>query len=141
MINYSRIGLRPAVRERILERDAFICAYCDGLADCVDHVVPWSWSKNDEPLNLVASCSDCNLIAGDRVFDDLTKKREFIRERRYGRKWKSILANRFSVCTECRKPFSEGRKGATHFICQNCYTPEVFEGCLSVETEKRCEAR
>lgn len=119
-MNTKRRGISESLREQILERDAYICAYCDGIATCVDHVVPYAYSRCDDPLNLVASCTECNLIASDKIFDDFIFKRSFIRAQRMGKKWKVKLENQFSFCTECGKPFVEGHCKATHFICKNC---------------------
>jgi len=108
------------LRDRILERDCYICAYCSGDANCVDHVVPWSYSHCDDESNLVASCTDCNLMVSNMIFKSFVEKRLFIlRKRKTSKKWKRRTEER--VCTECKKPFDEGHKDASHFICKDCY--------------------
>lgn len=56
--------MRPQLRIRILERDAFTCQYCGAQAPDVrlevDHVIPRSKGGADEPLNLVTACAPCN---------------------------------------------------------------------------------
>ncbi|THI97926.1 HNH endonuclease [Nocardioides sp.] len=60
---------RPAgyTRRSVLLRDRHRCAYCDGRATTVDHIVPqsrggsWSW------LNTVAACERCNSRKGNRT--------------------------------------------------------------------------
>lgn len=54
-------------RTAVLRRDGNRCAYCDGFATTVDHIVPackggpWSF------LNLVAACRVCNGRKADRT--------------------------------------------------------------------------
>ena len=54
------------LREYVLVRDGRICAYCHGLANTADHVVPRSKGGSDGPENLVAACSSCNSEKNDR---------------------------------------------------------------------------
>ena len=54
------------IRERVLKRDARECAYCGGVADQVDHIVPWSKGGTDHLDNLVAACRTCNRAKSDR---------------------------------------------------------------------------
>lgn len=60
------------LRRRILKRDGYVCAYCQGRADSVDHVIPRSaWPDGepgvDDPANLVAACTPCNSRKGSKV--------------------------------------------------------------------------
>ena len=48
-----RRTLRTHQKEKILERDRFVCVYCLGVASVVDHVVPFCWSQCDDEDNLV----------------------------------------------------------------------------------------
>ncbi len=114
------LRISTALREKILERDAFMCAYCDGEADCVDHIIPYSYCQDNNQDNLVACCMDCNLIASDHIFESLQAKREYIRHKRGMTKWLKRFANRYSLCSLCRDPYLEGHKNATHFICPRC---------------------
>jgi 5-methylcytosine-specific restriction endonuclease McrA len=60
-------GKYRAVRIRVLHRDNYVCFYCGGDANQVDHVVPIS--KMGDPMdmdNMVASCKRCNVAKGDR---------------------------------------------------------------------------
>lgn len=74
--------LTRAKKDAILERDGRSCGYCCSEADCVDHIVPWSHTRNDSPENLIAACWLCNGIASDKVFATLAEKREHILKRR-----------------------------------------------------------
>ncbi len=61
-------GGRPALRERIFERDAYRCVYCGEIHPAerltLDHVEPrlrgGDWSEG----NLVAACRACNTRKG-----------------------------------------------------------------------------
>ena len=44
----------------ILRRDGYVCHYCGGPADSVDHVTPKVEGGGDHPSNLVACCVRCN---------------------------------------------------------------------------------
>lgn len=55
------------IRERILIRDDYTCAYCGQPANTVDHVLAISKGGTDEPDNLLAACSRCNYSKGNRA--------------------------------------------------------------------------
>jgi hypothetical protein len=115
-----RIPMSEKLREEILERDAFMCAYCDQWADSIDHIIPYSYCQNNDKDNLVACCMDCNLIANDKIFESLSAKRGYIRNKRGLHKWRMKFLNRYSHCIVCNDPYLEGHKKATHFICPRC---------------------
>lgn len=50
----------PFIRQRILERDNHICAYCGARANSVDHILPRVQGGTHDLENLVACCSRCN---------------------------------------------------------------------------------
>jgi len=52
IIHYSRKG--------VLERDGYICAYCHGYANTIDHVIPKCNGGTSDWLNTVACCRPCN---------------------------------------------------------------------------------
>ena len=108
--------LRRNDKDRILERELYICAYCSDIATEVDHVIPFSFSNCDEDWNLVASCSECNSIAHNLVFRTMGEKSSYIRSKRQGRKWKGKLLRKNCTCTECKLAYIDGIKGATHFL-------------------------
>lgn len=65
---YAHIPYRRATRATragVLKRDGFVCAYCGGHADTVDHVLPRSRGGGDSWFNLVAACRPCNGRKGD----------------------------------------------------------------------------
>jgi 5-methylcytosine-specific restriction endonuclease McrA len=121
MINRKHID-----KEKILERDLYVCAYCLGNATEVEHVVPWAWSHCDDEDNLVASCRECNTIAGDKMFTSFDEKRAYILIKRSGKKWTRKLAIKFQVfrCSNCLKVFKPLEYGATNFLCPHCTEKE-----------------
>lgn len=117
--------LTSSQREAILERDSYVCVYCLGEADCVDHVIPFCWSQCDSPDNLVSCCNECNQIAGSLIFDDFDLKSEYIRTIRNGKKWSRKLRRLLRPkCNECGRYFRPLYRGATLFICYEC-VPKV----------------
>jgi hypothetical protein len=61
-----------------MHRDGGKCFYCGRPATCIDHVIPYSASANNDPCNLVAACRECNSIVYDKTFDCLQDKRSWI---------------------------------------------------------------
>jgi hypothetical protein len=64
-----------AIRDRVLERDGFKCAYCGALGGPgieleVDHVTPLSKGGTHEMSNLVTACGDCNLSKHGKALKD-----------------------------------------------------------------------
>jgi 5-methylcytosine-specific restriction endonuclease McrA len=58
-------------RAGVLKRDGRRCAYCQGRADTVDHVVPRSRGGGHTWENCVACCVRCNARKADRLLDEL----------------------------------------------------------------------
>lgn len=54
------------LRLQVLNRDAWTCAYCGGVADQVDHVWPKSRGGEDTLDNCVAACKACNYAKRDK---------------------------------------------------------------------------
>jgi HNH endonuclease len=58
----------PAWSKRgVLRRDAHRCAYCDGRAETVDHLLPQSRGGRNSWLNTVAACMRCNHLKANRT--------------------------------------------------------------------------
>lgn len=51
----------------VLRRDRHRCAYCDGFADTVDHLLPASRGGANTWLNTVAACGGCNARKANRT--------------------------------------------------------------------------
>ncbi len=71
---YVRVPYRhqvPVSRRAIFQRDGSRCAYCEGKAETVDHVVPKSRGGLHEWTNVVAACARCNHRKADRLLSEL----------------------------------------------------------------------
>ena len=55
------------IRVKVLNRDAYTCAYCGDVATEVDHVYPKSKGGEDTLDNLVAACRRCNILKKDKT--------------------------------------------------------------------------
>jgi hypothetical protein len=115
-------------REKIFQRDNYICAYCGDLAEVIDHVVPWSWSHCSDEDNLVASCVKCNALVGNMMFRDFTEKYKYINRKR-GRQPKIIFVpypnpRQLNAKCSCGKLFRAGDDQATRVICGDCVREE-----------------
>jgi 5-methylcytosine-specific restriction endonuclease McrA len=62
----------PLTRRAVLARDGHQCAYCPGVADTIDHIIPRSRPGGAHHWeNVVACCTRCNTKKGDRFLSDL----------------------------------------------------------------------
>lgn len=61
----------PMSRRGVLNRDGGRCAYCDGRADTIDHVVPRSRGGQHVWENVVAACARCNHRKADRLLAEI----------------------------------------------------------------------
>jgi 5-methylcytosine-specific restriction endonuclease McrA len=52
------------IRLGILRRDDYVCHWCAGPANSVDHLVPRVEGGTDDAVNLVAACQSCNSRRG-----------------------------------------------------------------------------
>jgi hypothetical protein len=128
MKNYSEIRhLTPAQKLKILERDAFICVYCNEPAECVDHIVPYSYFQNDDEDNLIAACNRCNAIAGDKVFSSLAEKSTYIRKVLNTKHAQRKTKLSRSYCIDCEKPFKPRFDGSSTLLCKVCYAASKLE--------------
>ena len=67
---------------KVLRESNFMCIYCGGDATEVDHIIPYSYSQNNNEENLVPACSTCNGLASNKIFDSLIEKIGFVQKRR-----------------------------------------------------------
>jgi len=61
----------PLTRRNVLARDGGRCAYCDGPAATIDHIMPVSLGGARSWGNLVAACHACNQRKGARTLAQL----------------------------------------------------------------------
>lgn len=88
----ARKSLGRKTRFEVFKRDSFTCQYCGRSAPDVvlqvDHIKPVSKDGDDDMLNLITSCHDCNAGKGARELSDesaVAKRRaqlEDLQERR-----------------------------------------------------------
>lgn len=70
----KRKGISKKVRFEVFKRDNFKCQYCGKCAPevvlNVDHIHPVSKGGEDDMMNYVTSCVDCNSGKSDRLLSD-----------------------------------------------------------------------
>ena len=54
------------IRQVILARDLYVCAYCGSDATEVDHIIPVKHGGTNEESNLTAACVRCNRSKGTK---------------------------------------------------------------------------
>lgn len=72
----KRKAITKGVRFDVFKRDAFKCQYCGRSAPDVilevDHIVPVAEGGDNDPLNLITSCRDCNRGKGKKKLSENT---------------------------------------------------------------------
>jgi hypothetical protein len=113
-----------------MERDNYLCVYCGSPATCIDHVLPWWYYQNDEEWNLVASCQECNAIAGGKIFDTIDKKAEYIRQTiKNNPRWQHHKSQYYAIiytCMCCKRAYPL-TSWSTVFLCPDCFRIEYKE--------------
>ena len=97
MANSIRRSIDRGILDRIIKSQGDLCAYCLLPFGTVvetkrrgtvvqmpvgDHFIPWVADGRTVESNIVASCSQCNMIKGSIVFDSLEAARLMILPRR-----------------------------------------------------------
>jgi len=102
----------------LIEAHGELCFYCEiEPSMCIDHIVPVSFGGGDEIENLVPSCNRCNLTAGDKVFGDVSQKRQYI----LGNRKKRLT---HAVCSSCLLPYQYRINSPSPTLCAECYDGE-----------------
>lgn len=103
----NRKSIPKSIRFEVLKRDSFSCQYCGTSAPNavlhVDHIQPVSKGGDNDIMNLVTACSDCNLGKSNIELDDkssINKKKRQLDEINARReqiemmmKWQAELRN------------------------------------------------
>lgn len=103
----ARIGLSKKTRFEVFKRDSFTCQYCGRMAPDiileVDHINPVVNGGDNNIMNLVTSCYDCNRGKGKRQLsenEELKKQQSQLKELNIKREqlkmlveWKKELSN------------------------------------------------
>lgn len=96
------------------------CVYCHrNISTQIDHVIPYSYSRYHGLENLRPSCSWCNLLASDAVFEDFESKYAYVGQRL---KSKGNRGNML-VCSVCLLPYYSALHQSFIF-CPRCYAKE-----------------
>jgi hypothetical protein len=88
----DRLSISKKIRFEVFKRDSFICQYCGKSSPNVvlevDHIQPVSKGGNNNLLNLITSCYDCNRgktnieLRDDSVVTKQRQQLEMLQERR-----------------------------------------------------------
>jgi 5-methylcytosine-specific restriction endonuclease McrA len=83
----KRKKLSVYMKKEILQVQDYKCAYCDCNIQLdenthFDHFIPWVFSGNSRPYNMVASCALCNNIKYSHHFDTMEEARLYISQKR-----------------------------------------------------------
>lgn len=83
----ARKRLTKKLRFEVFKRDAFTCQYCGRMAPDVvlevDHINPIANGGDNELMNLITSCFDCNRGKGKRTLsnkDEVKKQQEQLKQ-------------------------------------------------------------
>ena len=122
-----RKTITKKVRFEVFKRDSFTCQYCGKSAPDVvleiDHVKPVSKGGDNNIINLLSSCFDCNRGKSDRklsddsavkkqkkILDDLSKKREQIKMMvEWRESLRDITGDMISAITDIFKDRCDGK--------------------------------
>lgn len=73
-IRKKRKAISDKLRFEVFKRDSFKCKYCGANGESiilhVDHITPVAEGGGNDIMNLITSCSQCNLGKGARTLDD-----------------------------------------------------------------------
>lgn len=103
----ARKALTKKTRFEVFKRDSFTCQYCGRMAPDVvlevDHINPVANGGDNEIINLITSCYDCNRGKGKRKLsdkDEIKKQQELLKGLNQKREqlkmmlsWRNELAN------------------------------------------------
>lgn len=85
----------------VLVRDHYVCAYCGGLADTIDHITPRSKGGKNTWDNVTAACRTCNYKKADNLLNELNWTLERIPHRPvFGAEWIYIIATSIPLAWE-----------------------------------------
>lgn len=109
----------------LIEMFGDMCYWCGSeLAGCLDHVIPAVHGGSEEIDNIVPSCTLCNLLASDKLFDSEDDKRHYLLRMRKGRQ-------RHYECSCCGIPFIKNEHLPSFLMCPVCYDHEYMDTVYS----------
>lgn len=108
--------------ERLILMHGTICVYCgDQPATEIDHVIPLAYVTLHDIENLRPTCSWCNLLASDKVFESFYDKRAYILQKRQK---KMHGRHQRTSCGDCWVPYQYPRHSPSPLLCAECYDEE-----------------
>ena len=147
-----RKQIPKSVRFEVFKRDKFTCQYCGESAPNVileiDHITPVAKGGNNEIMNLITSCRDCNRGKTDKKLDDNTavmvqkKQLDVIQERREQLEmmlqWRQALSEEIEIEVDTidvyfqdntRWGFSEAGRNDIRKLIKRFGFAEVYDAC------------
>jgi len=74
----KRKAIGKSLRFEIFARDGFVCQYCGQRPPDVvlelDHIHPCAKGGDNDPINLITSCADCNRGKRDKVLAEVPRR-------------------------------------------------------------------
>lgn len=133
------MAITKKLRFEIFKRDAFSCQYCgQGTPDVVlelDHIHPKSKGGNDDIINLITACFDCNRGKGSKPLDDKPSRRDF-EQRIQG------AGEASEQLTEHRKYLAKIRRAEDRDVISICnYWEEIWDGNSVFATKGKSDIR
>jgi hypothetical protein len=120
-----RVSITAKTRFEVFKRDSFTCQYCGRMAPDVilevDHINPVANGGDNEILNLVTSCRDCNRGKGKRLLSNQNEVKfqqeqlKLLNEKRKQLqmlvKWKQELQQLETEKVECLNSYLQSATG------------------------------
>ncbi|GIP22028.1 hypothetical protein J22TS3_23030 [Paenibacillus sp. J22TS3] len=69
-----RLYTSKGFRRYILNRDRYICYFCGGPGDTIDHLLPRAKGGHTTPDNCVCACNLCNQMKADKDAEEFMKR-------------------------------------------------------------------
>lgn len=120
----KRKPLSKKIRFEVFKRDKFTCQYCGRMSPDVilevDHIKPVAEGGENDILNLITSCRDCNRGKGKRKLDDHSEaKKQQERIKELAEKNEQLM-----MLMEWREELSKFKQNEVDIIC------EAFENAI-----------
>jgi hypothetical protein len=123
----KRKQLSKRKRFEILKRDSFTCSYCGATPPKVvlevDHIIPVSKGGDNNELNLVTSCFDCNRGKSNKELSEVVKPIDYDEERllqykqfvKFIKDKKKLEDKEVDMVCEVWKSFNDGYKPSAKY--------------------------
>jgi len=124
------------LRKVVLERDCYICHYCNKSGSTIDHKIPVAEGGKQSPANCVCCCEKCNQEKGSLTYEDyiiLKKNKELTHFFAVSSGDHSVIVNQCMECkqekyyTDFQKRSYNKRPNSRISICNNCVPTTNFK--------------